>query len=132
MAYARMARTFGFLGRIFPNRANEDLSNPAQMPAPLEANREFAATVDTTGAIDFRPSRLGVVLPFIIAVIGLVGGILLAGNGQPVIGLIISLASLAGGLSSVFVYEAQHRRAVLRHMSWKSSCITKIPDGTTL
>lgn len=115
MAYARMARRFGFLGRIFPSRANEDLSNPAQMSATLEANREFAEWDGTAGATDFRPSRLGIVLTFIITVIGLVGGMLLAGNDHPMVGLIISLASLAGGLYSVFVYEAQHRRAVLRH-----------------
>ncbi len=115
MAYARMARRFGFLGRIFPSRANEDLSNPAQMSATLEANREFAEWHGTAGATDFRPSRLAIVLTFIITVIGLVGGMLLAGNDHPLIGLIISLASLAGGLYSVFVYEAQHRRAVLHH-----------------
>ena len=114
MAYARVARTLGFLGRILPNRTNENTLGSALETASPAVDRKASGMAGTSGAVASKPSLLCVLLPFIIAMVGLIGGIYLVSSGYPVVGLVLGLVSLVGGMTSAFVYEVQYRRAVLR------------------
>ena len=67
----------------------------------------------TTIVSDSRRGYLGIILGFVIAMIGLLGGIFLVALGRGGFGLTLGLASLAG-LVAVFVYGAQSRRAERR------------------
>ena len=68
----------------------------------------------TTIISDSRRSYLGIILGFIIAMTGLLGGVFLIAIGRGGFGLTLGLASLIG-LVAVFVYGAQSRRAERRH-----------------
>ena len=68
------------------------------------------ATADKIVAGDSRRSYLGIILAFIIAMTGLLGGIFLIYAGRGGYGLTLGLSSLVG-LVSIFVYGTRSRRA---------------------
>lgn len=83
----------------------------AKPPPSIEAGALEIAR--TTVISDSRRSYLGIILGFIIAMTGLLGGIFLIAIGRGGFGLTLGLASLVG-LVAVFVYGAQSRRAERR------------------
>ena len=68
------------------------------------------ATTDKIVTADSRRSYLGIILAFIIAMTGLLGGIMLIATGRGGFGLALCLSMLVG-LAAVFVYGARSRRA---------------------
>ena len=74
------------------------------------------ADLATTNRIvtgDSRRSYLGIILAFVLAMTGLLGGIFLIAIGHGGFGLTLCLAPLAG-LAAVFVYGTRSRRAERR------------------
>ena len=68
------------------------------------------ATTDRTVTGDSRRSYLGIILAFVLAMTGLLGGIFLIAIGHGGFGLTLCLAPLAG-LAAVFVYGTRSRRS---------------------
>ena len=79
----------------------------------LELSSKALETARMVRVSDSRRGYLGVILGFVIAMIGLLGGIFLVALGRGGFGLTLGLASLAG-LVAVFVYGAQSRRTERR------------------
>ena len=76
----------------------------------LELTGESMAAAREAGRSDSRRSYLGIILAFIIAMTGLLGGIMLIATGRGGFGLALCLSMLVG-LAAVFVYGARSRRA---------------------
>ena len=72
------------------------------------------ATADKIVTKDSRRSYLGIILAFIIAMTGLLGGVFLIYAGRGGYGLTLGLSSLVR-LVAIFVYGTRSRRAERRH-----------------
>lgn len=98
-----------------PGAANRIMQLAEQQQSHRHSIEAGALEIARTTIIsDSRRSYLGIILGFIIAMTGLLGGVFLIAIGRGGFGLTLGLASLIG-LVAVFVYGAQSRRAERRH-----------------
>ncbi len=110
--------------RIVPGAANrilemaENWQRHQEQYEKTEQEQEGYALATTRMVVmgNSKRSYLGVICAFIIAITGLVGGIILSATGNWTSGLTISLSSLAI-LTGVFVYGTQSRNTERRRNS---------------